>query len=485
MRNGIGHYALFVIMMVAVGNLVAQDAESPRLSMNGYLLVDERATIGQKPVVLAWQEYRLSLKNEFKIPGSARFASEVWIRSIGFPDISRLADIQSSARLSPIELSLKEASVELYNCGIDKLDLKIGRQRIAWGTADKINPTDNLDAPDLEDVWDFGRRLSSDAIKATYYIGDFSLSAVAIPFFTPALMPHGPWLNALVPPETMPESVAGLATLGTITEHIELPSLRPAECSNGGVKIGGRIGDYDVSVSYAYTRDHLPIIYKKVLTPTAADFMSLPLTLNVDAYLKYPRQQVVGLDFAGALGQVGVWAEAGLFFPEKVELSTEYKGAMPTLQQMAMLPPTIQMQLLEFGKMVGKTDLVLDEKPYAKFVVGADYTFPANIYCNMQYVHGYVHERGDSLEDYIMGSLDWKVLNEKLTLSPLGVGLEIKDFSHFSDNYAFIAQPKIVWKPVDNAELSLGARIITGANTTQFGRLKDYDEVFGQVRYMF
>jgi len=44
------------------------------------------------------------------------------------------------------------------------LDIRIGRQRIAWGTADKLNPTDNLNPDDLEDIFDFGKHLDSNIV---------------------------------------------------------------------------------------------------------------------------------------------------------------------------------------------------------------------------------------------------------------------------------------------------------------------------------
>jgi hypothetical protein len=462
----------------------AQEPESPKLSISGSLFTDQRAIVGGEAVQYVWQEYRLSLKGEYKVPGSARFFSEAWVRSLGFSEVSRLSDVQSYPSLSPIELTLREAYVELYNCGINKLDLKIGRQRIAWGSADRINPTDNLDAPDLEDIWDFGRRLSSDAIRATYYLGNFSLTGAIVPWFTPALLPKGEWLNALMPGQSMPQMGVPLL-FGEVTEHITMPSRSPEECVNGGARLSGRIGDYDVSLSYVYGRDHFPVVYKKRLTPRSIDLTALPVTLDADVYLEYPRMQVAGLDFAGALGQVGVWAEGAVFFPEKIETVTQFNGQMPTPQEIGMLPPSVQAQFVMLSKMMTTPEIAIDDKPYIKFVIGADYTFPANIYANLQFVHGYLHERGDALEDYIMGSVDWKLFNEKLTLSPLGVGLEIGDWKEISDYYAFIGQPKIAWRPMDNAEIDLGARIIDGKNSTQFGRLSKSDELFAVVKYAF
>ena len=50
---------------------------------------------------------------------------------------------------------------------------------------------DNLDPDDLEDPWDFGRHLASDALSLTAWLGEASLQLVALPFFRPARLPGG------------------------------------------------------------------------------------------------------------------------------------------------------------------------------------------------------------------------------------------------------------------------------------------------------
>jgi hypothetical protein len=151
------------------------------------------------------------------------------------------------------------------------------------------------------------------------------------------------------------------------------------------------------------------------------------------------------------------------------------------------IPPAFMQALMPLlASMPGLSDsVILDGKPYVKFVIGIDYTFPANVYINLQYVHGFVHERGNDIEDYLMGNLDWKLFNDKLKVTPVGVGLEIKNFSDITNNYAFVAQPAVVWYPIDNTELSLGARIITGKEGTYFGKVKDNDELFVKCKYSF
>ena len=77
---------------------------------------------------------------------------------------------------------LREAFLDLRFGG---LDVRAGRQIIAWGRADGVNPTDNLSGHDLTLLVpdDADRRLGSTAVRASYYLGDLSLTGVWLPEF--------------------------------------------------------------------------------------------------------------------------------------------------------------------------------------------------------------------------------------------------------------------------------------------------------------
>jgi hypothetical protein len=77
---------------------------------------------------------------------------------------------------------LREAYVDLR---FGKLDLRAGRQIIAWGRADGVNPTDILSGQDfgLLAPDDADRRLGTTAARASYYVGDVSVMGVWLPEF--------------------------------------------------------------------------------------------------------------------------------------------------------------------------------------------------------------------------------------------------------------------------------------------------------------
>ncbi|MCK4793271.1 MAG: hypothetical protein KAV87_56595, partial [Desulfobacteraceae bacterium] len=200
-----------------------------------------------------------------------------------------------------------------------------------------------------------------------------------------------------------------------------------------------------------------PLAKKVVLTPGTGG-------IDVDSRLIYPRMHIAGMDLAGSIAVVGIWAEAAVFFPEKVTMTTDSTALG--------------------GGIVEST--ALDNKPYIKYVVGLDYTFRNGIYVNAQYLYGFIHERGvDNLEDYFMFGMEWKLLNDRIKISPINGGVEIKDFENIRNNYAVMLFPEFTFYPVDSAEIVIGALFIEGKNTTTFGRVKDNDEIFLKIKYSF
>jgi hypothetical protein len=431
-----------------------EETTSDNIKWGGYLQTDNRLRLkGDND--FSWHEYRLDLKTEVKPIEKAHFYSEVWLRSLGFPTVENSADLVSKDKVSPLNLDLREAYVDLYGFLFDNLDLRIGRQRIAWGTADKLNPTDNLNPDDLEDIWDFGRHLGSDGLKASYYLKDYTFSLIYIPIFTPAVLPRGDWASALSPSAQLPTGL----TLRNSTDTIVMPKNNLKESSITGVKISKNLFGYDFSLSYVFGRDGLPLAKKAIFTPTET-----PGEVDIASELIYPRMHIVGIDMAGAIASVGVWSEAAIFFPEKIIMTTDLTALGMGIQE----------------------SVALDDKPYIRYVIGADYTLKNGIYINGQYLHGFTHERGqDNLEDYFLFSLEWKLLNEKLKIIPIGGGVEIKDFKDIENNYALVLSPEITYSPVDNAEITLGTRFIDGKGTTTFGKVRDNDELYFKVKYCF
>jgi len=418
--------------------------------LGGAASTDDRVSADANPQ-LSFQEYRLELTADAKPVDSARFHAEAWIRSAGLSSsttpVSSLFSVGSS---SPVALDLREAYFELRGFVFDNVDLKVGRQRIAWGTADKLGPTDNVNALDMSDPWDFGRHLGSDGVQLTVYAGGVQITGLAVAQFTPAVLPTGPWASALMPSSIQ---LSGIP-VGSVTTNVKLPDLTLADSATAGIRIKGNLLGYDLSVSYLYGRQSLPMV----------DSVVVSSSMNVTAELVFPREHIFGADMAGSIAGVGVWAEAAVFLPEKVTTTTDLSALGMGVQQ----------------------STALDSAAYVKYIVGADYTFPGNVYVNVQYLHGLFPEAGAAnLEDYFALSLDWKLLDEKLTISPFNALLEIRDWTDIPNNYAILGAPSVTFRPMDNAELVVGFHWIQATGSTAFGGMSGKNEVFAHARYSF
>lgn len=405
---------------------------------------------------ISWQKNLLDMKLEAKPSDGAKLFTEIQMKYSPNSEVATTNDLGQRVKVFPVTLGVREAYMDILGFPNKNVDLRIGRQRIAWGTADKLNPTDNLDPADLEDIWDFGQHSGSDALKATCYIGALTITGVVIPQFTPALLPSGEWAQALSPSMSLPPNMP----LGKVTTNVTLPSNNIEKTASAGIKVGGRIVDYDLSLSYVYTRDHLPIISDIEISPS-----SEAGKVDVLTGMEYPQNHILGADFAGNICNVGVWAEAAAFFPKKLLQTTNVTvpGMSSTNQSVA-----------------------LSDDPYIRSTIGLDYTFKNGIYVNGQWIHGFIHERGKkALNDYFVAGLEYKMLDDRLKITPLGIAAEICDWDDIENSYGLAFSPEISYKPVDNLDLTAGYRYLDGKENTLFGKVKDNDEAYFKCVFSF
>ncbi|QTL98264.1 hypothetical protein GM661_09865 [Iocasia frigidifontis] len=83
-------------------------------------------------------------------------------------------------------VSLEEAYGEFY---FQSTDLRIGKQYIAWGKTDGINPTDNFNPEDLTDPFSEDNKLAVNAVRAKHYQDDWIFDLIWAPLFTAAELP--------------------------------------------------------------------------------------------------------------------------------------------------------------------------------------------------------------------------------------------------------------------------------------------------------
>lgn len=442
--------------------ITAPEKTEEGLKIFGELITDQRFKL-QDHNDWIWNENRLSLKLDQKIRNNSRFYSEVWLRNFGIPQISHSSNLYNKGILEPYDIEIREAWLQLNGFLSNKLDLTVGRQRIAWGTADKLNPSDNLNPSDFEDILDFGRHRASDAIRLDFYLNnDFSIQGVYLPFFRPANLPAGIYANTLMAAPELPDGLV----LNDFSDTIVMPLSNLAENSGAGLKFKGFFKGIDFSFSYFWGYDGLPYASFNTLSP--AGFSG---ETDLRTQLSYYRTHIFGADLAGSLAGIGIWAEAALFKPNRDVVMTS------DLSALYAQPPL---------SVILDSTLLQKSNPWLKFVLGADYHFKDGSYLNLQYMHGFVHERGIAgLNDYFFIRFEMKFFGEKLKISPLSGGFAIDDWHAIKENYAIAYMPEINYKINENTEIMLSAVILDGKGKNLFAGLKNTDSFICRFKYSF
>lgn len=84
-----------------------------------------------------------------------------------------------------------------------------------------------------------------------------------------------------------------------------------------------------------------------------------------------------------------------------------------------------------------------------------------------------------------MLAVEYSLCNNKLKLSLLNSSLQIGDWKYFSKNYAVMYMPELSYRPVDNAEITVGAHIIEGKGSAGFSKVHKNDDIFIRFKYSF
>jgi hypothetical protein len=363
--------------------------------------------------------------------------AEAALEAQGLPgELSSPAKLSSLQDLAPIGFELVEAYADVYGFLLPQLDLRAGRQRIVWGTAEGVSVIDNVNPLNLSDPWDYGRRLASDAVKLKAYVSVLTLEVVYVPYFRPALLPADSSSLLSAPPGAT---------------KVDYAILTPGDNLWGNATLGARlataVGGWDITASYLYGRQSLP----------AATSVTVNADLSADVRLSYPRQHVAGLEVAGELFGIGVWGEAALFWPDY----------------------TVVIDTTAVGGGLEETEA----EWYAKWALGLDYTFAKGIYVNFQYVHGFYNENDrNALNDYLLLGLEWKLLRDRLKIGPLGLALEVDDLA---GSWGLALNPELSLYPVDAVQLTVGLRWLTGEQGTSFGSQEKESELYLKAVFSF
>jgi hypothetical protein len=355
-----------------------------------------------------------------KIAGKAD-VDFVWWGMIA--ELKGLPDLSLIQNTDPYYLQAHSLYVEIYDFLIPKMDLRVGQQMVLWGKGDRFNPTNHLNANDLEDVLLFGEQLGNIMVKLDYTpFSDWTVSGVLVPVFKPALLPRSaalglaasdrlPFLDSdlryrLHFEKTLGEKpLVGNAYPALVNEIRPILPERNFNNMPFSFRLAGPFFEQDVAFSYYRGFSDIPVPRKNYVRQVtdkacrADEPGCLQNYLETESTLGYPRMQAAGFNMAGEMNPLG-WIsgsikpigyriEVAVVFPEKTDMSM-YQD------QITLSGVTMDAGEYNYGSDYpsGQRPLVIDDTPFAKWVVGLDYTFGEHVYMNVMWVHGMPDEFG-------------------------------------------------------------------------------------------
>jgi hypothetical protein len=424
-------------------------------------------------------ENRLEFYFSYKANEHIQIVGDIEPVFLGVSQVSTLNDLSSQRLLTPFHVESDAAYVAILDA-LPGLDIKIGRQIVVWGTADKFSPTNNINADDLED-----RPLFTEPIANQMVVVDFNpwqdkltFQGIYVPLFFPALLPPSA-SYALADPQSPVNFanqadkdklafVQGFITANQqfnpmVTTRVEAP---PRNITNGqaAFKIASRLGPVDMSASYYYGFNDIPIPYATKSTQLAAlDEEAVDgYWFRSDVTLVYPRMHVAGLDVAAQLpflDDMGVWAEGALIIPtQKYDFHVEMPINLDVTPGDGVANPVNQF-----------SGAIVKNQPFLKATVGADYTIGKHVYINTQYLRGFIDDFGaNNIGNYLLAGTDLVFFGRHLIFR----FFTVTDFpKNRSDRASVVLAPNIIMVPPwGYAQLELGGFAFVGRNDTKFGQ---------------
>ena len=212
---------------------------------------------------------------EAKVVGEAREDDDRFAQDVTF----RIPETMTHRSV----LGLKEAALTLRPGG--GVDVSLGKQIFAWGTADFYNPTDNLNPYDFLDPID-NEKMGVYSVASRLTVGPSSLVFVIVPVFTPSRSPFGKSRWTPVPDSPV------------IVDSREVPE--PAlDNIQYATRARTTLAGWDVSASYYDGFENTAVL--RSVPDDQLHFTPV-----------FTRQKVAGLDFSTTFGKLE-WHTEGVF----------------------------------------------------------------------------------------------------------------------------------------------------------------------------
>lgn len=336
-------------------------------------------------------------------------------------------------------VDLREAYVNLY---LGPLDIRFGRQIIAWGRADAFNPTDNVTPRDMatRSSDEDDKRMGNLALRAVLNLMPVRLEGIWVPFYRATRMPPFtlPGPITLVEPD-YPDPRLSSGT-GAFRLHVETPEFEGSVSYLFGYSVFPGVGlegiDNGVNLAFQPYRHHVAGLD---FSTTIADWLGL----RGEAAYRYPvgqdriyvprpdLQWVLGLDHE---------------FPDNVYVILQYHGRYVFDWD----EPAHGLMDLAGGALPAGDQLDSLLKNMMP-VISDEITWTNRIIAGQTKRHAHL----------VIARIEWKLLHETLSMEVLGM--------LNASTLEWMVRPKITYAVTDALKVIVGGEVYGGPDDSLYG----------------
>lgn len=337
----------------------------------------------------------------------------------------------------PFSVWLGEAYATVY---LGNSELSLGRQRVAWGSADALAPLDVINPHDLT----YPVAQPSDTRLATFMARlrveapeGVGLDLVLVPVFEPSRLPGKEWQPDVVMPTFPPE--AGVIGFAPVLDDRPVAALANVQFGVRATFDLDLFDGADASITYFRGFAKLPTTWLRLEPVPGA-----PGSNYVQPVLSYDRIHVIGLDFSSVIGAYAVRGDAA------ITLTDDHDGTDPA---------------------VGN--------PRFAAVLGVERSLPGGAYLTVQatYEH-FWPDAGSAAENDVASILALRMEPDaRLTVQ----GAWLHDYTDGSG----LVQPSLDYALADGVSLTAEATVFYGRAGSRYGAWSDNSDLKVGLAYAF
>lgn len=389
-----------------------------------------------------------------------------------------------------IALELEEAFVDVR---FSEIDLRIGKQKFAWGKLDRFQAVDVLNTERFNDPFlleEDERKIGVPAVQASYYLPpngwtpeEGRLTVVWIPQYVPFRFPEQG--ERWFPPAGVPPSVFSISTgegnpafeipLGFATRNTDPPGFS-MEDAGYAARFSGYSRGVDYALYYYHGFDFQPafrLTAEALADPTnpasiTADTQLTPVFRNVDAW---------GFDAAFTWGDFTVRSEAAYVRGRPFSRDIRFLITDPT-----QLRPELEKVFANAGQV---TPVELPPsfvtRDAIEWGLGVDYTRSG--YFLLLQVNQTDVLRNDTnlliedVETRLLANLRKRFLRDDLEVQLIALHSIESDYT--------LLLPNVTYRIVSSLEARVGYLVLAGERSSLIGQYRENDQVFLRLRYLF